>query len=140
MNVTVSTATDLAAFEALARTFARALRAGDTVALEGSLGAGKTTFVAAVLRALGRDAEVASPTFTFWHRYGGQPPIEHLDFYRIEDPAEAIELGLEEAFSSHGIAFVEWPEILPELVPPDAIRVRISGAGDAARELRIERP
>ena len=140
MSVTVWVATDLAAFEALARTFARELRAGDTVALEGTMGAGKTTFVAAVLRGLGRDAEVASPTFTFWHRYGGEPPIEHLDFYRIEHRAEATELGLEEAFSSRGIAFVEWPEILPDLVPPGAIRVRISGAGDAPRELRIERP
>ena len=80
---------DLAAFEALAGEFARGLRPGDVVALEGELGAGKTTFVAAVVRALHGSDEVASPTFTFWHRYAGQPPLEHLDLYRIDNPAEA---------------------------------------------------
>lgn len=133
-------AADLAAFEAHAATFARDLRAGDTVALEGDLGAGKTTFVAAVVRALGRDAEVASPTFTFWHRYGGEPPIEHLDFYRIESRADASELGLAEAFDPGGIVFVEWPEMFAEIVPARAIRVRIRGVGEGAREIRVERP
>lgn len=138
--MTVERAADLAAFERCAASFARELSPGDIVTLAGDLGAGKTTFVAAALRALGRDADVASPTFTFWHRYGGTPPIEHLDLYRIEDPAEAIELGLEEAFTPAGIAFVEWPERLPKLVPAHAIRIRISGSGDAARDVRIERP
>ncbi|GAC1304774.1 MAG: hypothetical protein NVSMB21_05660 [Vulcanimicrobiaceae bacterium] len=140
MRVTVTHLADLAAFERYAGAFARDLVAGDTVALAGGLGAGKTTFVAAALRALGRTAEVASPTFTFWHRYGGSPPIEHLDLYRIDDPSEAIELGLEEAFGRGGIAFVEWPERLPEIVPPGAIRVSIAGAGDAARDVTVERP
>lgn len=138
--VTVAHAVDLAAFEAAAAVFARELRAGDVVALSGDLGAGKTTFVAAVLRALGRPAEVASPTFTFWHRYGGEPPIEHLDLYRIEDPAEARELGLEDAFAPGAIAFVEWPERLPDLVLGRRISVAIAGSGDEPREIRIERP
>ncbi len=138
--MTVTRVADLAGFEAFASEFARDLRAGDTIALSGDLGAGKTTFVAAVLRALGRAAEVASPTFTFRHRYGGEPPIEHLDLYRVGDPAEARELGLEDAFEPGGIVFVEWPERLPELVPPSAIRVAIVGSGDAPREIRTRRP
>jgi len=130
---------DLAAFEALARTFARTLRPGDVVALEGDLGAGKTTFVAAVARELGAADEVASPTFVFRHRYAGAPPIEHLDLYRIEHPAETVELGLHEALAADAITFVEWPERLPGFVPAGAIRVRIAGCGTAPRVLEIER-
>ncbi len=134
------TVADLAAFERSAADFAATLRAGDAVALEGDLGAGKTTFVAAVARALGNADEVASPTFIFRHRYAGAPPIEHLDLYRIEDPAEAVELGLEDAFSADAITFVEWPSRLPGLLPAHAIRIRIEGSGDGPRVLAIERP
>jgi tRNA threonylcarbamoyladenosine biosynthesis protein TsaE len=130
-------AADLAAFERIAARFAATLRAGDVVALEGELGAGKTTFVAAVARALGAADEVASPTFIFRHRYAGSPPIEHLDLYRIDDPAEAVELGLDEALGGDAIAFVEWPERLPGFVPADALRVRIAGSGSSARTLDI---
>jgi tRNA threonylcarbamoyladenosine biosynthesis protein TsaE len=132
-------AADLAAFEALADAFARTLRPGDVVALEGDLGAGKTTFVAAAARALGTRGDVASPTFVFRHRYPGPLPIEHLDLYRIDDPAEAVELGLEEALAPDAVAFVEWPERLPGFVPDGAIRVRIAGSGDGPRDLEIVR-
>jgi tRNA threonylcarbamoyl adenosine modification protein YjeE len=131
---------DIVAFQALAADFASGLRAGDVVALEGPLGSGKTTFVAALVRALDNPAEVASPTFTFWHRYGGSPPIEHLDLYRLENPAEGSELGLEEAFGPDRIALVEWPERLPGLVPAHAIRLRFTGSGDGPRVIEIEEP
>ncbi|GAC1522688.1 MAG: tRNA (adenosine(37)-N6)-threonylcarbamoyltransferase complex ATPase subunit type 1 TsaE [Vulcanimicrobiaceae bacterium] len=133
------TIVDLAALEEFAREFVRTLRSGDVVALRGDLGSGKTTFVAACVRALGSDADVASPTFTFWHRYGGTPPVEHLDLYRIESHDEAAELGLEEAFDGGGIVFVEWPERLPALLPPHAIGVSFAGAGDEPRRATIER-
>ncbi len=132
-------AADRAAFSVIAEGFARTLRRGDIVALEGDLGAGKTTFVGCVARALGSNADVASPTFTFWHRYAGPIPLEHLDLYRIEDPHEATELGLDEALGADGIAFVEWPGRLPGFVPGDAIVVRIAGSGDEPRTLEIER-
>jgi tRNA threonylcarbamoyl adenosine modification protein YjeE len=131
----------LRAFEQAASVFAGTLLAGDVVALSGDLGAGKTTFVAAAVRALqGPATEVSSPTFTFWHRYPGTPPIEHLDLYRIENPAEAVELGLHEALGPASLAFVEWPERLPELVPASALRVYIEQTAEHAREIRIERP
>ena len=130
----------LAAFEAFAAGFARRLRAGDAVALEGPLGSGKTAFVAASVRALHDSDDTSSPTFTFWHRYEGTPPINHLDLYRIGDPAEAVELGLEEAFAPDAITFVEWPERLPGFMPQQAVRVRIQGSGDGAREIEIVRP
>jgi tRNA threonylcarbamoyladenosine biosynthesis protein TsaE len=134
------TVADLAGLEALAAGFARELRPGDVVALEGELGAGKTTFVSALVRALGSGAEVSSPTFTFWHRYGGQPPLEHIDLYRVDDPAELTELGLEEAFTPEGIAFVEWADRVPDLLPSGAYHVHIAGSGQGPREIHILRP
>ncbi len=134
------TAPTPAAFERFAADFSRTLRPGDSVALRGPLGSGKTAFVAASVRELQGADKASSPTFTFWHRYEGSPPINHLDLYRIEDPAEAAELGLEDAFSPDAITFVEWPERLPGFMPPGAIRVSLEGAGDAPREIAIERP
>jgi tRNA threonylcarbamoyladenosine biosynthesis protein TsaE len=130
----------LAALETFATAFARDLRPGDVVALEGPLGSGKTTFVAALVRALDNPADVASPTFTFWHRYGGSPSLEHLDLFRLESAAEARELGLEEAFGPDRITLVEWPELLPGLLPDGAIRLRFTGSGDGPRVIAIERP
>jgi tRNA threonylcarbamoyl adenosine modification protein YjeE len=125
---------------AAAARLAKTLRPGDALALSGDLGAGKTTFVRALVRAMhGNDVPVSSPTFIFRQRYDGTPPIEHLDLYRIDDPAEAAELGLEEAFGPGWITVVEWPERLPDLLPAGAIRVRIDGAGDEPRRLEIER-
>jgi tRNA threonylcarbamoyladenosine biosynthesis protein TsaE len=130
----------IAALETFAAAFARELRPGDVVALEGALGSGKTTFVAALVRAFGNPADVASPTFTFWHRYGGSPSLEHLDLFRLETAAEARELGLEEAFGPDRITFVEWPELLPGLLPEGAIHVHFTGSGDGPRIVAIERP
>ncbi len=131
---------DLDAFERLAAEFARTLAPGDVVALSGDLGAGKTTFVRAIVRELHGADVASSPTFVFWNRYAGSPPIEHLDCYRVERPEEALELGLEESFRPESIVLVEWPERLPGLIPPGAVRVAIAGSGEAPRELTIERP
>jgi tRNA threonylcarbamoyladenosine biosynthesis protein TsaE len=134
------TAPTLAEFENVAAGFSRTLRPGDAVGLEGALGSGKTAFVAASVRELHGTAETSSPTFTFWHRYEGEPPVNHLDLYRIDDPAEAVELGLEEAFAPGAITFVEWPDRLPGFMPPNSLRVTIRGSGESAREIEIVRP
>jgi tRNA threonylcarbamoyl adenosine modification protein YjeE len=128
------------AFLATAADVAATLRPGDVVALSGDLGSGKTTFVRAVVAALhGSDTAVSSPTFVFRQRYPGQPPVEHLDLYRIDDPRETADLGLDDAFSDATITLVEWPERAPGLVPAAAIRVAITGTGDGPRAVRIER-
>ena len=126
-------------FEAFAVEFARGLRPGDVVALSGPLGSGKTTFVKAAVRALHDDDPTSSPTFTFWHRYAkpGLPPIDHLDLYRIDDPAELAELGLEEAFDGRSIVFVEWWENAPGLLPARRYEVAIAGSGDMARVVTL---
>jgi len=115
------------------------LRAGDVVGLWGPLGAGKTTFVKAVVTArLGSDA-ASSPTFTFWHRYQGTPPVDHLDLYRVDDPREVNELGLDDAFDGSSIVLVEWWRNAPELLPPVRYEVDIEGKGDGPRVVRVRR-
>ncbi|MDQ2908548.1 MAG: tRNA (adenosine(37)-N6)-threonylcarbamoyltransferase complex ATPase subunit type 1 TsaE [Candidatus Eremiobacteraeota bacterium] len=138
MTLRTLRAADRETFERIARSFARSLRPGDVVTLSGELGAGKTTFVAAAVGELQGCEPTSSPTFLFWQRYPGPPAVEHLDFYRIDSPADATELGLHEAFESGNIVFVEWPERLPLLIPATAVRVRICGSGDGTRELTIE--
>ena len=130
---------DLAALDAFAQGFAQRLQAGSAVAFHGSLGAGKTTLIRALVRVLhGTDAAVSSPTFVFRQRYDGAPPVEHLDLYRLEDRSELAELGLEDAFGADRVTFVEWPDRAPELLPPGAIQLRIAGSGDGPRTIVVE--
>ena len=101
---------DLAAMGPLGERIALRLRPGDVVALSGDLGAGKTTLARAILSALGHRGEVPSPTFTIVESYDAlDPPLVHADFYRLEDPLEAEELGLED-YREGAAMLAEWPE------------------------------
>ncbi|HVS46696.1 MAG TPA: tRNA (adenosine(37)-N6)-threonylcarbamoyltransferase complex ATPase subunit type 1 TsaE [Verrucomicrobiae bacterium] len=127
-------------FEAFAGAFAAELRPGDVVGLSGALGAGKTTFVRACVRALQGTDPTSSPTFTFWHRYPGPPPIDHLDLYRVEGPDDLTELGLEQAFDGTSIVLIEWWTNAPGLLPLRRYELEISGAGDRARRVTVRPP
>lgn len=101
---------DLAAVSAFGRRIAERLRPGDVVALSGDLGAGKTTLARAILAACGHGGEVPSPTFTILESYPEcTPPLVHADFYRLEDPAEVAELGLDD-YRAGAALIAEWPE------------------------------
>ncbi|MBE5073210.1 tRNA (adenosine(37)-N6)-threonylcarbamoyltransferase complex ATPase subunit type 1 TsaE [Erythrobacteraceae bacterium E2-1 Yellow Sea] len=103
---------DLAAMEALGAHIAALLQPGDVVALTGGLGAGKTTLARAILHALGHEGEVPSPTFTIIEPYDAPPlrlPVAHADFYRLERPEEAQELGLDD-YREGGVLIAEWPD------------------------------
>lgn len=98
---------------ALAVRFSTLLKSGDVVLLKGDLGAGKSTFARALIQGLcGENTEVPSPTFTLVQTYETKAfPIWHFDLYRLKDPAEIYELGIEEAMH-HGVSLIEWPERL----------------------------
>ena len=100
---------DLSAMKDLGVRIAARLQAGDVVALSGPLGSGKTTLARAVIAALGHPGEVPSPTFTIVETYDLDPPLVHADFYRLERPSEAEELGLDD-YREGAALIAEWPE------------------------------
>lgn len=131
----VAQLSDVSATARLAAQVAPYLEAGDVVALSGPLGAGKTTFARAIIRAVARrPIEVPSPTFTLVQEYRDlSPPIVHYDLYRVADQEELAEIGFGEA-DADAIALVEWPDRARALLPADAISISlaIEGAGRRA--------
>lgn len=125
---------DEAATNLLASRLAPQLGAGDVLLLSGQIGAGKTHFARALIRArLGADIEVPSPTFTLIQTYEGDgPEIWHADLYRLSHPDEVIELGLETAFTS-AICLIEWPDRLGDLCPAHAVHLTFTTEGEGRR-------
>ncbi len=118
---------DLDATHALGRRLARGLRGGEVVALSGPLGAGKTELARALIRArAGAPIEVPSPSFTLIQDYPlAGLVIRHIDLYRVEDPAELVELGLE-APGPDEVWLLEWPERAPGLLPKDRLEIALA--------------
>jgi tRNA threonylcarbamoyl adenosine modification protein YjeE len=123
----------LAATAALAGRIAPLLRRGDTVALWGDLGAGKTSLAREILRALGVTEEVPSPTFTLVQTYEtARLTVAHYDLYRLKHPRELDELGFREALED-GAALVEWPERAPDYLPDETLHLRLALDGETRR-------
>ena len=120
----------------VARKIAGVSKRGDVWALSGTLGAGKSVFARAFIQSLTDAKEVPSPTFTLVQMYdAGSFDIFHYDLYRLENPAEMFELGVEEAFYS-GVCLVEWPEKMGAFAPRDMWRVQID-VEDGIRKITI---
>ena len=132
---------DAAATEAIGAALAASLRPGDVIALFGALGAGKTTLARGLLRGLGHDGEITSPTFPIVQVYG--PPdtsmtLWHVDLYRIEDASELEEIGLGEARGEAAMV-IEWPERLP-ILWPEALLLTLTVEPDGGRALTASVP
>lgn len=122
---------------ALGRAIAKQVRVGDCIALEGGLGAGKTTLARGLIQHIaGSVEEVVSPTFTLAQLYDGPLPIWHFDLYRLENPLDALELGLEDALAE-GVVLIEWPERLAHLVPQRRLEVGLALGLDNGRIARL---
>lgn len=130
---------DLKSIDKAAALFVDILDSKRIVAITGEMGAGKTTFIQAICRVLGVPQIVNSPTFALINEYftrSGES-IFHFDFYRIEDPAELFDIGYEEYMYSGSYCFIEWPEKANELIPDEALRIKIEVRKDESRQIII---
>ena len=123
-----------------AKQFVAAMGEATVFAFYGKMGAGKTTFIKAVCEEMGIDDVITSPTFAIVNEYRAETTGElvyHLDFYRIKKLEEVYDMGYEDYFYSGAVCFIEWPELVEELLPEDAVRVRIEENADGSRTVSL---
>lgn len=138
MNRFTFHAHSLADTDRLGAALAETIPPGTTIALAGTLGAGKTRLVQAVAAALGVERDtVVSPTFVLCQEYHGRRTIYHLDAYRIADDDEFLQLGVEEYFDSDALVFIEWAERVARCLPRHHLAIEIAVTGDERREVTI---
>lgn len=123
---------------AAARDFIAAMGEGTVFAFYGHMGAGKTTFIKAVCECLGVEDVINSPTFAIVNEYRAESGelIYHFDFYRIKKLEEVYDMGYEDYFYSGALCFIEWPELVEELLPEDAVKVYIEENADGRRTVK----
>jgi tRNA threonylcarbamoyladenosine biosynthesis protein TsaE len=115
------------------------LEPGHVVGLVGELGAGKTTLAAGVAEGMGVPPEVyvSSPTFTLINEYPGRFPLVHVDFYRLSEPEDLVEIGLDEYYRAEVACLVEWFDKFPEAAPREHLEVTLEVSGSTSRRLRL---
>ncbi len=116
-----------------AQEYAKSLRAGDTVLLEGAMGAGKTILAKGIAKGLGIGEEVTSPTYAYINSY--EDRLHHFDCYRIGSEAQALALGFADYFDLGGICLIEWSEKIASLLPDRCKRIEIIRRGEYEREI-----
>ena len=121
---------------AAAREFVKNMGEGNVYAFYGKMGAGKNTFIKAICEELGVDDVITSPTFSIVNEYRSETTgelIYHFDFYRIKKLEEVYDMGYEDYFYSGALCFLEWPELIEELLPGSAVKVTITQNDDDSR-------
>ncbi len=123
-----------------AQSFIAAMDGRTVFAFYGKMGAGKTTFIKALCKEMGVDDVITSPTFAIVNEYGtpSGSPIYHFDFYRIKKIDEVFDMGYEDYFFSGHLCLIEWPELIEELLPEDAVKVLIEELPDGSRQITIK--
>lgn len=112
------------------------LHAGDVLALEGDLGAGKTAFTKGLAKGLGVKRNVNSPTFTIIKEYMGRLPLYHMDVYRVSEEEE--DLGFDEYFEGEGVTVVEWAHLIQEQLPQEMLTIQIFRLGNSERRIVLQ--
>lgn len=134
----------LDAIDSAAREFIAAMGDETVYAFHGEMGAGKTTFINALSRALGvEDDTTNSPSFSIINEYRSDTTAEliyHFDLYRLESIEEAFDIGVEDYFDSGALCFLEWPERIADILPDDTVNVSIKVLDDDSREITIDLP
>ena len=122
-----------------AKEFVAAMGDRKVFAFYGKMGAGKTTFIKAVCEELGVEDVINSPTFAIVNEYvdGTGEPVFHFDFYRIKNAQEVMDIGYEDYVYSGHVCFMEWPELIENLLPDDAVKVYIEEEMDGSRVVRL---
>ena len=124
-----------------AKHFIAAMEDNTVFAFYGKMGAGKTTFIKAICEELGVTDVINSPTFAIVNEYRSDETgelIYHFDFYRIKKLDEVYDMGYEDYFYSGALCFIEWPELVEEVLPGDAVKVTIEEVEDETRSVRLE--
>ena len=137
MEIKITSLNDI---DSAAKAFVEAMDQNTVFAFYGKMGAGKTTFIKAVCEALGVTDVVNSPTFSIVNEYRSETTgelIYHFDFYRIKKLSEVYDMGYEDYFYSGALCFIEWPELVEELLPGDAVKVTIEELEDGSRVIRL---
>lgn len=132
------TITSLAQIHNVAKQFIDNIGTGKVFAFYGKMGSGKTTFIKAVCEELGVTDVITSPTFAIVNEYHSEQtskPIFHFDFYRIKKLEEVYDMGYEDYFYSGSLCFLEWPELIEEILPTDVVKVKIEEQADGSRTL-----
>ena len=112
---------------------------GDTVALIGELGSGKTVLTKGIAKGLGiKGNPVRSPSFIFIKEYSGKVPLFHFDLYRLKKPEELDTLGYEEYFSGKGVVVIEWAERAKNFLPEEYLKVKLSVLGENERSISLK--
>jgi tRNA threonylcarbamoyladenosine biosynthesis protein TsaE len=124
---------------AAAKEFVAAMGDRTVFAFYGKMGAGKTTFIKAVCEELGVEDVINSPTFAIVNEYvdGNGSPVYHFDFYRIKNMQEVMDMGYEDYVYSGNVCFMEWPELIENLLPDDAVKVVIEEETDGSRTVKL---
>ena len=119
---------NLSGIEVAAQTFVNQMSDKKVFAFYGEMGVGKTTFIKAVCKVLGVKETISSPTFAIVNEYkkGDDKPIYHFDFYRIKNLEEVYDFGYEDYFYSENLCFIEWPELVEDLLPDNVVKVYIT--------------
>lgn len=139
MNGHIITINSLDEYPKAAREFIRFMGKGRIFAFYGKMGSGKTTFIKSICEELGVEDTINSPTFAIVNEYEDREmnTIYHFDFYRIKSIAEVYNMGYEEYFYGGAYCFMEWPELVEELLPEETIKVYIEENEDTTRTVRI---